>query len=151
MLVAMVDRIAETLESASASIGRASAWDVALMCSIIIVIGLPLLTLVHELGHAIAVRLRGLPLESIVVGNTDDLTFRTGAVIVRLGRVLQDEVPAGYVRYEPTRASASDVIVIALAGPLANLAVAPVFAAPALAGGIGGAPEACLWLLSAGV
>jgi hypothetical protein len=107
-----------------------------------------LLTLVHELGHAIAVRLRGLPLKSIVVGDSNDLTLRVGAVTVQLGRALDDGDVGGYVLFEATRASARDVMLVALAGPFANLAVASIFAALALAGATGGALDGCLWPLS---
>ncbi len=150
MLRTMVDWIWELVSSAHRWGGGDSVWDVTIGCAVGVVLGLPGLTLVHELGHAIAARLRGLPLKSIVVGDADHLTFRAGAVTVRLGRLLGDGDVAGYVELEPTRASARDLIVVALAGPLANLVLAPVFAALALAGPTGGALDIGLRILVAG-
>jgi hypothetical protein len=145
----MVDWVLDVLVSGSALISRTSVSEMIVLCSVTGLIGLPLLVLVHELGHAAAVLLRGLPLESIVVGNADDLTFRVGAVVVRVGRVLEGAGPGDFVEFEAKRASANDLLVIALAGPLANLVVAPLLAVLALASS-GGALDASLWLLSAG-
>ena len=148
MVVAMGDSILGVLASIAASLDRASGMQVALVAAIVCVIGLPLLTLIHELGHAIAVRLRGLPLESLVVGDADDLILRVGGVILRFGRMLDDDTNAGFVRYDAADASPADHIVIALAGPAANLVVAPVFGGLAAIGGTSGPFDACLWLLA---
>jgi hypothetical protein len=127
---------------------QASGQQIAFVVAIVCVLGLPLLTLIHELGHAIAVRLCGLPLESLVVGDADDLIMRVGGVVLRFGRMLDDDAGAGFVRYDPAQASLGDHIVIALAGPAANLVVAPVFAGLAAIGGTSGPVDACLWLLA---
>jgi membrane-associated protease RseP (regulator of RpoE activity) len=149
MVGAMGDRILDLLASIAAYLDQASALEITIVVSTFTVIGLPLLALAHELGHAIAVRLRGLPLETIVVGDADDLIVRAGALTMRFGRMTEDDGPGGFVRYDATYASARDIIVIALAGPLANLAVAPVLAGLALIGGTSGPLDAWLWLLSA--
>jgi hypothetical protein len=148
MLVVMVDAFFEAVQSAAAWIGGQSAWDIALLCLALGVIGLPSLALVHEFGHAFAAWLRGLPLKSIVVGDTDDLTLRVGTVILRLGRWRSSSQAGGYVLLAPTQASATDVIVVALGGPLANLAVVPGLVALAQARATDGTLELCLWVLA---
>jgi membrane-associated protease RseP (regulator of RpoE activity) len=149
MVVAMGDSILDVLASIAPSLDQASGVQIAFVAAIVCVIGLPLLTLIHELGHAIAVRLRGLPLESLVVGDADDLILRIGGVTLRFGRMLDGDADAGFVRYDAAQASPDDRIVIALAGPAANLVVAPVFAGLAAIGGTSGPFDACLWLLAA--
>jgi hypothetical protein len=114
------------------------------VCSVLTLVGLPLLTLVHELGHALAVRFRRLPLKAIVVGDAEDLILRAGGVLMRFGRSLNDEGAAGFVRYDASKASVGDVIVITLAGPFANAIVAPALAGLALSGGNHGPCDACL-------
>ena len=149
MVTWVVDWFLDVLSGSAASLGRASAAEVALAFSLVTVVGLPFLVLVHELGHALAVRFRRLPLEAIVVGDAEDLIIRAGGVLMRFGRTLDNEGPAGFVRYDASKASVSDVIVIALAGPLANAIVAPALALLALIGGTHGPLDACLWILSA--
>ncbi len=58
----------------------------------------PLLVLVHELGHALAVKARGLPLRALKVGDRTDL-------IVSVGRSDRAWAPrrsdmGGYVMYD---------------------------------------------------
>ncbi len=149
MVIGMVDWILDLLSRSAASLGEASPAEVAIASSLVTVVGLPFLVLVHELGHAFAVRFRRLPLEAIVVGDAEDLIIRAGGVLVRFGRTLDNEGAAGFVRYDASKASVSDVIVIALAGPLANAIVAPALARLALIGGTHGPLDACLWILSA--
>jgi hypothetical protein len=147
MVLEMGDWILDTLESMNDTIAQQSPLDMTFWCAVGI-LALPFLALVHELGHAVAVRVRGLPLKAIVVGDAADLTVRGGTATLQLGRVLGDGRLRGHVLYESTRASASDMIVVALAGPLANLVAAPAFAAVALADATGGMLDADLWLLT---
>jgi membrane-associated protease RseP (regulator of RpoE activity) len=150
MVVGMVDWSFDVLRSIAAALVSASAWDTAIVFAIVMVLGLPFLTLVHEVGHALAVRVRGLPLESLAVGDADDLSIRAGGVLLRFGRMLDDDAAAGFVRYDASKASAGDVIVVALAGPFANALAAPALAGAALISGTHGPLDACLWILSVG-
>jgi Zn-dependent protease len=81
----------------------------------------PLLVLVHELGHALAVKARRLPLQGLKVGDRTDLTVSVGAFRIELGRLVGDGDMGGYVMYDARRVTARDALVIALAGPAANL------------------------------
>jgi len=148
MFIVMVDAFWEALQFVHAWTGEQSAWDITLLCVLLGVIGPSSLVLLHELGHAFGAWLRRLPLGSIVVGDTDDLVFSAGAVIVRLGRWRNASQAGGYVSLEPTRASATDLIVVVLAGPLANLAAVPGLVVLALAHVTDGALELSLWVLA---
>jgi hypothetical protein len=86
----------------------------------------PLLVLVHELGHALAVKARGLPLHALKVGDRTDLIVSVGSFRIELGRLLGDGDVGGYVMYDARRVTTRDALVIALAGPAANLAGALV-------------------------
>ena len=81
----------------------------------------PLLVLVHEFGHAVAVKARGLPLHGLKVGDRTDLTVSVGAFRMELGRLVGDGDMGGYVMYDARRVTTRDALVIALAGPAANL------------------------------
>jgi membrane-associated protease RseP (regulator of RpoE activity) len=83
--------------------------------------GLPVLIFVHELGHALAVKLRGLPLRQLKVGRTSNLILVVGGFRMELGRLHGEGDLGGYVLYDGRRATARDVLVIALAGPFPNL------------------------------
>ena len=112
-------------------------------------VALPLLTLVHEAGHALAVRARGLPLQEMVVGDTPDLTILAGSFRFRFGRRTSGSSLAGYVRFDGTRATPSDVLIISLAGPLAELLVAPLAIFLALAEWTHGLVQEMLWFVAA--
>jgi hypothetical protein len=142
----MGDRLLDALGQLDAMVGRMTSWDIALLAAVSIAILPPALALIHELGHAIAVRLLGLPLESLVVGDSDDVIVRARGVILRFGRSLDHRAPSGSVTFDATRATGRDIIVIALAGPMGNLVSVPVFVAAALFAGSGEAVTACLWL-----
>jgi hypothetical protein len=81
----------------------------------------PLLVLVHELGHALAVKARGLPLHALKVGDRTDLIVSVGAFRIELGRLMGNGDMGGYVMYDARRVTTRDALVIALAGPAANL------------------------------
>jgi hypothetical protein len=108
----------------------------------------PLLVLVHELGHALAVRARGLPLALVKVGDTEDVILTVGGFRLELGRLLGQGDVGGYVLYDGRAAAPADVLVIALAGPLANLAGAAVTGWLALRVGSGPNFVLPLWLMT---
>ena len=83
--------------------------------------GIPALIFVHELGHALAVKLRGLPLRQLKVGGQSNFILVVGGFRMELGRLKGAGDVGGYVRFESHRATPPDVLVIALAGPFANL------------------------------
>ena len=80
-----------------------------------------LLILVHELGHALAVKARRLPLHELRVGDQSDVILTVGGFRLELGRLLGRGDVGGYVRYDGRRSTPRDALVIALAGPAANL------------------------------
>jgi hypothetical protein len=84
----------------------------------------PLLVLVHELGHAVAVKVRGLPLQSLKVGDRTDLILTIGAFRMELGRLVGDGDVGGYVLFDGRRLTPRDALAIALGGPGANLLAA---------------------------
>lgn len=84
-------------------------------------LALPAVIFVHELGHAVAVKLRGLPLRQLTVGTQADLIVTIGGFRMELGRLWGKGDVGGYVRYDGRDATPHDAFVIALAGPLANL------------------------------
>lgn len=86
----------------------------------------PLLVLVHEAGHAVAVRLRGLPLHGLSIGSDPILGLTVGGFRLELGRFTGKGDVGGYVAYDGRRATPVDALVIALAGPAANLVAAVV-------------------------
>ena len=85
----------------------------------------PFLVLVHETGHALACKLLRHPVHELRVGDEEPvLTVNAGGFRLRLGAVTGRRPVGGYVRYDGTRAGARDILIIALAGPLASLAIA---------------------------
>ena len=78
-------------------------------------------TVVHELGHAFAVRLVGERVLGIVFGGERaSVTFRVGAVPISVGLGL-----GAWVSHSGTRLSAGRRAAVTAAGPLANALVAP--------------------------
>jgi len=88
---------------------------------VLAVVFTPLLVLVHELGHALAVKARGLPLKALKAGDRSDLIVTIGAFRLELGRLVGDGDVGGYVMYDARRLTTRDALVIALGGPVANL------------------------------
>lgn len=78
-------------------------------------------TVIHELGHAIAVRLVGERVLGIMLGGRlARVTFRVGAVPISLGLGL-----SGSVSHSGDRLSAARRAAVTAAGPIANILVAP--------------------------
>jgi Zn-dependent protease len=79
-------------------------------------------TVVHELGHVLAIRLaRVRPTAIHLLGPPDRVTFHVGALQVGLGIR-----PGGEVEYPGRGVSAAQSAVIAAAGPAAELVIAPL-------------------------
>ena len=84
---------------------------------------LPLRTLVHEGGHALAAVAVGCQVAEVVVGDDRPLlTLRSQRVQLRFGAITGRGGAAGYVVFDSSQAKPRDVFLIALAGPLASLA-----------------------------
>ena len=87
----------------------------------------PLVTLVHEAGHALAAVALGRPVSHVVVGDDHPLlSVRSERFRFRLGAITGRGRVAGFVRYDAGDASARDVFLISLAGPVASLAGAAI-------------------------
>ena len=82
----------------------------------------PVLILAHELGHALAVKARRLPLHELKVGDRADVILAVGGFRIELGRLFGQGDVGGYVLYDGRRSTPRDTLVIALAGPAANVA-----------------------------
>jgi len=84
---------------------------------------LPLVTLIHEAGHALAALAVGCRIGDVVVGDDRPLlTLRNDRFRFRLGAVTGKGRATGYVVFDGSRAKPRDVLLIALAGPVASLA-----------------------------
>ena len=85
------------------------------------VAGIPVV-LLHELGHALAaVRLLGDEVQ-VSVGSTGELArLRLGQISVSLSALSHPGEAAGVAEFDASRATARDVLLIAVAGPAASL------------------------------
>jgi Zn-dependent protease len=84
---------------------------------------LPLTTLIHESGHALAALAAGRRIAEVVVGDDQSLLrLRNDRFRFRLGAVTGRGHASGYVVFDGGGAKPRDVLLIALAGPLASLA-----------------------------
>jgi hypothetical protein len=78
--------------------------------------------LVHELGHAIAARrLLGAPVTVSVGGAGKLAELRLGEVAITVKALSHPGRAAGVAEFDASRATARDVLLIALAGPAASL------------------------------
>jgi membrane-associated protease RseP (regulator of RpoE activity) len=86
------------------------------------VAGIPVV-LLHELGHAIAARrLLGGEVK-VSVGTAGELAeLRLGQLAVTINALSHPGSPSGMAEFEASRATARDILLIALAGPVASLA-----------------------------
>ena len=91
------------LESFGAFMDRTGPFDPILLF-VLASAGIPVLVFVHELGHALAARARGIAVDSLVVGNTPDVTITVKSFRMQLGRKLGRGGVDGYVLYDGTRA-----------------------------------------------
>jgi hypothetical protein len=82
-------------------------------------------TLLHELGHAVAARDRLGGDVQVSVGSTGKIAeMHLGKIAASINLLSNPARVAGSASFDATRASAHDVLWIALAGPLASLAAA---------------------------
>jgi hypothetical protein len=115
----MLDQITEWLRAFEAWMERGTWTDLG----VVLLIGFlnaPVLISLHELGHAIAVVARRLPLKGLKVGDETLVTLTAGAFRVEMGRVTGNSDVGGYVVYDGRTASPLDVLLISLAGPAAS-------------------------------
>ena len=110
------------------------------------VLGIPL-TLLHEIGHAVAARKAlGTGVE-VNVGSTGKLAeFKLGQVRFQINAVSTSADRGGHGAFDVSRARACDIIVISLAGPAASLAGAVATALLWRATSQGSAPHDVLWV-----
>jgi hypothetical protein len=101
---------------------RGSPLDVALLLFIALG-GTMLLVAVHECGHAFAALTRGVRVYTIRIGTRPATTLSIGPTRVEIGWTLGHGDVGGYITHD-RRASPTDVLIIALAGPVANLIAA---------------------------
>ena len=141
----MLDQITEWLQAYQIYMDRQSTVG-SLGTIAIALLALPLLIFVHELGHALAVRARGLPLKKLKVGDKSDVVLTVGGFRMELGRFTGKGDIGGYVLYDARRSTPADILVVSLAGPAANLLGA--VATGWLARGTGPDFAASLWLLT---
>lgn len=106
----------------------------------------PVVTLIHELGHAIGALALGRRVDMLAVGHHEDVTVTIGSTVLRFGRSLAGK-PSGFITLDP-EASSDEVIAIALLGPLANLMAAPLLASLARSDATGGLLDTLLWQIS---
>jgi hypothetical protein len=117
---------------------------------LMVVAGIPT-TLIHELGHAVAARrLLGGDV-GVRVGDAAPLaTLRMGRITADINALATPGRIAGEATVSAARATARDMLLIALAGPAASLAqfalCAPLYAAAAS----GGLVHDVLWMVTAG-
>ena len=119
----MPDWIYDALESFQTFMDKGSLLDAALLLGIS-AIGAVLAVAIHECGHALAAVLTGHRVRELRVGGTDDVTLNAGGFQLRLGRLRGAGDVAGYVIYDGRSASPRHTLIIALAGPTADLLAA---------------------------
>lgn len=80
-------------------------------------------TLLHELGHALAARaLLGTPV-SVAIGSVGELAqLRLGEISITINAFAAPVGVAGSASFDASRATARDILLIALAGPAASAA-----------------------------
>ena len=113
--------------------------------ALVVIVG-PVVTLIHEVGHALAALALGRRVDMLAVGHHEDVTVTIGRTVLRFGRSLDGE-PAGFITLDP-ESSPDEVMAIALLGPVANLGTAPLFAVAAQSAATSGPFESVLWWLA---
>jgi hypothetical protein len=109
----MLDKVTEWLQAFQIFMDHVSAPG-SLVAIALATLATPLLIFVHELGHALAVRARGLPLEAMKVGHESDVVLTLGGFRMEFGRLTGKGDVGGYVLYDGRRSTPADVLVIAL-------------------------------------
>ncbi len=127
----MADVIYEALEAFQVFMDKGSLSDVLAIFGVS-ALGSFVLIAAHECGHALAAVLLGRPVREVRVGDVDDFTITAGAFRLRLGRLRGVGDLGGYVIYDGRMATPAHALVIALAGPGANVVTAALGAALAI-------------------
>jgi hypothetical protein len=121
----------------------APPFFIALIC--LVLVGIPM-TLLHELGHGFAARyLLGGSVE-VSVGNAGRIAeFRLGQIATSIKLLSSPTRVSAFASFDRSRATARDLVWIALAGPLASLAgvllARPLYSSAAA----GGVAHGLLW------
>ncbi len=126
--------------------GKGSLVD-TLLILVLGILGAFLVTVLHEVGHAAAAVATGRRVDELRVGDVDDIDIRWRGFRLRLGRLLGSSDAAGTVRMSGGEVTALRMLVVALAGPAANVLGALV-AAP-LAVRAEGVLSLMIWLWAA--
>jgi hypothetical protein len=123
------DWITDAWQSILTSADQEPLANIVLMAAISLVMPLVLVAL-HEAGHALAALCTDNPVQELRVGNVDAMRERargcppapsSEGFPQRLRRLVNSSDTGGFVRYDATTATPTEVIVMALAGPFANL------------------------------
>ena len=106
----------------------------------------PPMTLLHELGHAITARLLLGGDVQVSVGSAGKLAeTHLGQIAISVNALAHPGRAAGHAEFDASRATARDVLLIALAGPAASLAGAAMTAWALSAVGPSGIVHDVLW------
>lgn len=101
----------------SATTSRDDQFPWAPVLALLLVpVGLYLVLIIHELGHALAVVLTGRRLRGISIGGGSRIV---GVRVLGVDLELNGGAPSGFTRYEPGGSRATNALVVA-AGPAAN-------------------------------
>jgi hypothetical protein len=106
-------------------------------------------TLLHELGHAVVAMRRLREPVLVSVGSTGQLLrARVGRLTMTVNALGNPAQPGGFAAFDAARASARDIILIALAGPIASLLGAAIAAVAYSAAPTTGPWHDLLWALT---
>src|ERR1700712_3321908 len=89
-----------------------------ILVAVLVSVGSSVLVAVHEIGHALAARARGLEVYSIRVGAVPQLKFAIGSVQIELGKTvtLRHGVRGGEVKFAAQGATPADLVVVMAGG-----------------------------------
>ena len=121
-MVYVPDSVYELVEAFVTFMDRVTLVDMLVLIAAA-PIEVPLLVLIHEVGHAIAVVALRRRVAELTVGNDEPVvTVRVGEFRLRLGALTGQGDVGGFVLHDGLGAGPRAMFVIALAGPLASLA-----------------------------
>jgi membrane-associated protease RseP (regulator of RpoE activity) len=128
-----VDAVVELLQTFQNEMDSVTTGNI-LVQLVVAVMMIPVLVLVHELGHALAAWMLGHEVRELRVGNdSTGLAVRRRSFTLRLGPITGERGYAGYVLFDGSRAGAWHALLISLAGPVASLAAAAAAAVAMIA------------------
>lgn len=129
MAGSMPDWPLDALEAFLVFMTEGSTTDLVVMLALGL-LGAYGVVVVHELGHAVAALAVGERVREVRIGNEDRLTITAGRFRLRLGLLREHSDVGGHVVHSGSSATPRHVLVIALAGPAANLLAAAALAVP---------------------